>query len=705
MKILKKVKIKNFLSHKDTVIEFKDNCKMLIDGMSGSGKSTIFDAITWCLYANGRVENKNLIHKGAEKAEVSITIIDSELNKEYKITRSITEKNKHDVVIKEIIDGKETSPVAINGIKENQNFIEHDIIGASYLLFVNSVCHPQNDVENFAQQTASKRKDIIMEIIRANDYDDYLKIAKEQLSSLKTKIEVIEARIEEKNNFIANNSLEIIGIESIKEKIDTLKKRYEEILSSIETVSKSKEEIFSKLGEINSLSSILISYQENIEKQNLMLEKSNKELLALEMVDIASLEKDVEKLKETKIKLKEEDDKKELLFKYNNDLASINSEIPVSRDFDGEIFKINKKIKELSEQKIVTCQKCGTPLSYFQDIKDKQLAKLNKDLEYQVSQKNGYDEQREVIVEKIEKLGEKPLVDFNLISSLKSEIDSLSSSESKLNEIKQNKTILVAKYSDDISKASKQIKEDEAKIAEIAVKITGKEKLEKELSEIESKVYSLNSEKTSINSELSEKQAKLLYLENLLSSIDKSKEEVAVLKADANKFTEDIESLNLMKEVFGPNGIKAIMIDFLIPQLEDHINNILSKLSDFRINLETQKSSLGGESNIEGLFINIVDSEGNERDFNSYSGGEKGKCSAAIFEGLAKIQGNIGFRILDEVASGLDEKSIGSFADVIISLKENTAQIFCISHLQPIKDLFVEKIEVRKINGVSSIIF
>ena len=140
----------------------------------------------------------------------------------------------------------------------------------------------------------------------------------------------------------------------------------------------------------------------------------------------------------------------------------------------------------------------------------------------------------------------------------------------------------------------------------------------------------------------------------------------------------------------------------MIPQLEDAINNVLSKLSEFRVKLETQKDSADGENVIEGLFINIFNEEGDEYDFNNYSGGQKLKISVAISEALASIQ-KVGFRIFDEIFIGLDEESTDAFSSVVSSLQDRFPQILCISHLRMIQDKFEDKIYVKKVGGISTI--
>jgi exonuclease SbcC len=184
--------------------------------------------------------------------------------------------------------------------------------------------------------------------------------------------------------------------------------------------------------------------------------------------------------------------------------------------------------------------------------------------------------------------------------------------------------------------------------------------------------------------------------------------EVSEALVEANKgalqVKEDIECLELLKEAFSPRGVKAVVIDYLVPQLEERINGVLSQMSDFRIRLDTQKATVDEEGVKEGLFITVINDHQEELPFASYSGGEKVKITIAISEALASLMNQIGFRIMDENIVSLDKESTESFVVVLEKLQQKFPQLFVISHLQEVKDIFEKKITVVKVNGTSKII-
>ena len=108
---LKSIELTNFLSHQKSSLNFdgslEERDNILIDGVSGSGKSSIVEALVWCLYGIARSDNKSLIRRGASLAKVVLVLKDEKNSILYKIERSINDKNKHELSLSEApIDGK-----------------------------------------------------------------------------------------------------------------------------------------------------------------------------------------------------------------------------------------------------------------------------------------------------------------------------------------------------------------------------------------------------------------------------------------------------------------------------------------------------------------------------------------------------------------------------------------------------------------------
>ena len=127
MLLLKNILLINFLSHANSEIDFGENEQILLDGVSGAGKSSIAEALVWALYGQGRSSNSSLISTGKDKARVIVKL--SRGNKTFKVEREVTRTGKHTLSVSESADGGSFKPVGVSGVKATQEYLENKIVG------------------------------------------------------------------------------------------------------------------------------------------------------------------------------------------------------------------------------------------------------------------------------------------------------------------------------------------------------------------------------------------------------------------------------------------------------------------------------------------------------------------------------------------------------------------------------------------------
>ena len=692
--MLKKIQINNFLSHSDTLLEVDDHQKFLLDGVSGSGKSSIVDALVWCLFFRGRSNNRSLIKKGKKYAKIVVTLKDKD-GIEYNINRSITSTGKHDLsVTYKKATGKRFLPVEVSGIKNIQEYIEKQMIHSNYLLFVNSVVYPQDNSESFVKQTAAKRKEIILEIINASNYDEYYAKAKDKVKELEIATGSYEVAITGMTNKLKGDKENLPSLSMLEIELKDTLETEEEGAKEIEIISKKKIKIDSVISRKSDKDNDLVILY-NVEQELITkIENLNKKKLSFSSINTDELKKDIEKAKNElsgfkKITIK--------ISAWNEKMMELINLAPVDMDYEEIGERINLQIISLMKKNVETCPEINKPCPIIVREKDSKLVELSNDLDRNAKEKNTYLEKKEKYNKQVLLLGEKPVIDNAKISSLENFIEQ---SEKKLKEAEQGTTDIVINIS---------VKEKELEIVK-----TTRNKLEEEIEALGLKIDESKIEYQSENFEnLNEEQNKLISHRQKLeqkiaitkNNIDRIEKDAEILKSMKNKIKDDqetLESMKLLKEALGNNGIKAIVIDYIIPRIEDRINAILGKLSDFRVRLDTQTRSISEESTKEGLYIDILTPEGEQLSYENFSGGEKVKVSSAIFEGLASFQ-KCKFRILDESIIALDNESTRQFIDVVKAVQKNVAQLMVISHIQEVKDCFQEKINIVKINGDSFI--
>jgi len=705
MILLKQIKITNFLSHKDTEIVFNTEEKILIDGDSGAGKSTIVDALVWGLYGVGRSENKSLVFKGEEKATVEIVLEDTNTGRLSVIVRSTTNKGKHTLNLL-ARKGKKEEMSNLTGIKDIQNYIEKELIGASYLLFVNSVVHTQDGNELFVTQSALKRKELLLEIVNANDFDDNYELAKKKINELEIEENTLKTTILEKNAFISSIKERTAGKESIKTNIKDLKASIKETKSSIDEKEKKYEEVRDNVNKLGILRVELLNLNNN---KNVAETELNEVLVAEAQLGLYNgiidlfekQQKSEETLKERRDKLTyeiEENDKK--IKEYNVFLSS--KPVCDSSSYTWKINKLEESLKEASH--IETCPS-GSLCPYVkrgQDGMIKIATELNEiKTEFELKKKEV--ENWEVLKNSIKEPTDNSILNAELINVNK-ELNDVINYKMSLIEKKAKKEALDSLVN---TKGAKIITRDKLDF-EIA-------NAEREYSEISENIKGLDgvnfqSEIKILRSKLEDETSKLSRYESMLESIKTDEIELAneqkkidkIEKEELPVISEKTRKVKLVKEAFGSHGLKTVVIDYMIPQLEDNINEILSRLSEFRVRLDTQTEKSSGDGAKEGLFITIINDLGEELPFANYSGGERLKVTVAISEALANLQ-KVNFRVFDEVFIGLDANSTDNFAMILERLQTKFSQVLCISHLQSIKDLFDKKIICVKNNGITTI--
>ena len=386
---------------------------------------------------------------------------------------------------------------------------------------------------------------------------------------------------------------------------------------------------------------------------------------------------------------------------WNVKMLNIMKDKPVTRDFDKEIAEINKQLIELMGYPQEQCPQCGH--KFAPKTVDSTSKRLESVLADTSTARIDYNKGLEEYEIKVKALGERPTVDNSKIRALEVDIYNKEQKLVNINNIINTRDLRKATFQEKITDKEAEKVEKEGKItvliAEIQalmVEIMGSDDIKKQ--EVE-----LNGEKFKIEMELRLVVEGLSLARNAGIMVVSNEGKLKRIKDTIEELDIKIEALMLLKEALGVNGIKAMVIDYIVVELETKINEILNKLSNFRVRIDTQRSSADGEKQIEGLYITTINDQGEELDFNSFSGGERVKIKASIREGLASLQ-KFAFKILDEEVVGLDAETIEVFASVMLTLKESTSQLLVISHIDEIKNLFEEQIEVVKVNGESKII-
>jgi exonuclease SbcC len=172
-------------------------------------------------------------------------------------------------------------------------------------------------------------------------------------------------------------------------------------------------------------------------------------------------------------------------------------------------------------------------------------------------------------------------------------------------------------------------------------------------------------------------------------------------QAQRARVTEERTLYGELVQIFGKNGIQAIIIENAIPELEDEANRILARVSDnaMHLTLETQRDTRSGNV-AETLDIKISDTLGT-RNYEMFSGGEAFRINFALRIALSKLLARrAGARlrtlVIDEGFGTQDSQGLERLVEVIKAIREDFAKIIVITHLRELKNAFDTHIEVKK---------
>lgn len=214
--------------------------------------------------------------------------------------------------------------------------------------------------------------------------------------------------------------------------------------------------------------------------------------------------------------------------------------------------------------------------------------------------------------------------------------------------------------------------------------------------------------------DIDEKLTKKGGLTQSLTNLDSLKSEYEKIDNRLQEIRKKYRVYNELGIAFGKNGIQALMIENILPQLENEANLILARLTGNQLHVQfhTQKQKAKTSKKSSNKFkdtleINISDSKGT-RSYETYSGGESFRINFSIRLALAKILTQISgtslqFLIVDEGFGTQDSQGCDRLIAALNAMANDFVCILIITHMPQFKEAFQTRIEVLKTNEGSQL--
>lgn len=677
IKILR-ISAKNFLSLGSVNLELHNKGLTMIDGINedstncdnnGSGKSSIIEAIVYSLYGKTirGISDDSLVNRTTGKhMEVSIEIeVEGTL---YTIIRRRKYSGKNNIEL--WCNGKDVTPYS----EKEMTAIITQLLGISYKIFISSIVYSDKSVK-FSTATSTELKEMFEEVLNIDFLTECYEVAKSRITLCEGKLKNIEVKKsellqsvntlqelkkqaqEEYERNIKSREVSMLeleeDLEASRENIEILRDELKEIFSDIEICRNKVEEIQDKL--INGTPEFTEVFDET--KYNEAIESTRDEL------------GDVEHLRNSQ---KDQ---------YSYNIRALNKKKLEIEDI--------KKALASSPKVGDKCKLCGHTLTK-DNIKDcSHQQEYFKVLESEARELEELCEREKIAIEELtERLEE---ANTKLLGAKKAkklaqeEYDDRkfkflrdNSNKELKNLLTENKSILKNLEN------SKIVKEKSIAKSEERIKIA-----KHRLKELEEQVIKNNSEM--YNSKIEEKEKQL-----------------KIAETNYQKEAKELESLEFWKIGFGNNGIKALLMEDIVPFLNEKVNSYLKHLADNTF-VEFSTTKLLKSGSTKETFTVTIWKDDTPIEYSLFSGGEKKRIDIAIILGMqdllaSRSSQNINISFLDEVFDALDTTGVESIIKVLQELMKNRDSVFVITHNSELKSLFSSCITVKKEDGISKIV-
>jgi exonuclease SbcC len=690
------LKLSGFLSYRDAVeLDFNSFSLACISGQNGAGKSSLLDAITWALFGQARKRDESVVNLQSKAAEVALTFGYEE--NVYRVIR-VLPRGKSTTLEFQILDGGPLTvendsrspvhrplsgtwrPLTERTVRDTQARIE-STLRLDYETFVNAAFFLQGRADQFAQQSPSRRKEILSNILGLEDWEIYKDRAAVRRKSIESELDSVDGRVKEINAELDEEPVRtqrLAELEAELKRLSAVRKTQEAALESLRKAAASqlaaeKARLEEERRGLKEQEKAVGSQAATVSELTVQVDTAKKSLAEAEekIIQRSAVEEQRSAAREQHAKLKAENE----LLKAGMD-------------------ELKARIDQLAAAEGATCPLCGQTLSEEHRRSTlKQLKEEGKEKgdRFRANKSSLDDLARQITdfesqVAGFENAERKRLIHSNSVTQLTERIETIKASMKNWE-----------------NTGAKRLEEIETLLAseEYAVEM---QKSVANLDEVERTLFDLQEQENRLNQEVGAARQKV----SVLGDLRKRKKK---LEAEREEFALQIGRYKTLERAFGKDGVPALLVEQALPEIEAKANELLDRLSDgtMSVRFVTQSAykDKKREDLKETLDIQISDGAG-VRDYEMYSGGEAFRANFAIrlalSEVLARRKGaRLQTLVIDEGFGSQDAQGRQRLIESINAVKNDFAKILVITHLDELKDAFPTRIEVEKTERGSTI--
>ena len=674
----KEFNFSNMFSYgEDNKVRFdKANGIIGIFAPNASGKSSLWDALSFCIYDKTSRTNssKNILNNRKDKFYCKFHFEIDGVS--YFIERTAKYVRKGTAVKVDVNFWKEDGgiPTSLNGEQRRDTNSNIEKYLGTFEDFVLTTLSLQGNNALFIDKSQSERKEILSQFIGVDIFDKlYQKAGDENRDNAtlirKFKRDDFTQKLADITDDLKSNGSEYklaeIQLESSKLKEDGLNKEILKLNSKIVKLNADSGVTIDELeSRLTILESKLTKLVENKHKtQERITQREELQITLEEILDEYNeedLEEGISKLKENKIK---------------------------QSKLESDIDKIKIKLDSLYERKEHLDshkydEQCDVCMENSQTIRE-QKAKVDSDIGDGESYLNEFDETLSTLMLTIDSLKGYE-VEWDKYTNAKDKEDKLDReisqlintlSTSETEEIRLETQVTQQKYLiDEYYKNEKQIKLNK---------------------EIRDEIVDVRSDLDKIKQIVKNSNADILSLNGKVSALQNQKETIEGRISEVKDLESQSKLFDYYLNALGKDGVSYELIEKSLPMIEGEVNNILGQIVDFGMQLE-----------IDGRNINAYLVYGDQRwSLEMCSGMERFISGLAIRVALINVCNlpRPNFLVIDEGFGTLDSENLQSLFMLFTYLKTQFDFVMIISHIDSMRDVVDDLIEIKKVDGFSNV--
>ncbi len=220
-----------------------------ISGINGAGKSSLLDAITWSLFGQARKRDESLINNHPEVKAAEVVFTFGYEGNVYRVQRTLLrgKGTQLEFQIQQpafVENVAEWRPLTEHTVRDTQNRIEA-VLRLDYETFVNAAFFLQGRADQFTQQSSSRRKEILSNILGLEAWETYKERAAEHRKASENNLEAVRSRLQEIDTELdeepaRSQRLKDLGAELGR--LTAVRKTQESVLDNIRKVAASLEQ-------------------------------------------------------------------------------------------------------------------------------------------------------------------------------------------------------------------------------------------------------------------------------------------------------------------------------------------------------------------------------------------------------------------------------------------------------------------------------